>query len=85
MIATPIYLNEENAAAPIQAAPQIQNEGATSRNGTHDEICREIELEKDNIDARMREGYSWDEGEILRERRNRLSSRYYDSRCKHFR
>jgi hypothetical protein len=84
MVATPVYLNEESAAAPIQAAPQIQTQDSTSRDGTHDDICREIELDKDRIDARMRQGYSSGEGEILRERRNSLSSRYYDLRCKHF-
>jgi hypothetical protein len=84
MEATPVYSNEEGAPAPIQAAPQIQIQASMSRGGTHDEICREIELEKDRIDARMREGYSSGEGEILRERRNSLSSRYYELRCKHF-
>jgi hypothetical protein len=84
MVATPVYLNKESAAAPIQAAPQIQTQGSTSRDGAHDEICREIELEKDSIDVRMRKGYSSGEGEILRAQRNSLSSRYYDLRCKHF-
>jgi hypothetical protein len=77
-------LNQESAAAPIQAAPQIPTQGSTSGDGTHDEIFREIELEKDRIDARMRKGYSSGEGEILRAQRNSLSSRHYDLRCKHF-
>jgi hypothetical protein len=84
MVATPVYLNDESVAAPIQSAPQIPTQGSTFHDGTHDEICREIELERDRIDARTREGYSSGEGERLRERRNSLSSRYYDLRCKHF-
>jgi hypothetical protein len=84
MVATPLYVNEESTAAPTQAALPIPTQGSTSRDGTYNEICREIELAKDGIDARMRQGYSSGEGEILRERRNSLSSRYHDLRCKHF-
>ena len=84
MVATPLYLDQESTAAPTEVAPQVSTQGSRSHDGTHDEICREIELEKDRIDARMREGYSSTEGEILRARRNSLSSRYYDLRCKHF-
>jgi len=49
------------------------------------ERCHEIELAKERIDARMREGYSSGEGESLLQRLRDLSSEYYELHCKHFR
>lgn len=46
--------------------------------------CSDIEREKDQINARMREGYSSPEGERFRDELRLLGARYYELRCRHF-
>src|ERR1700730_7651030 len=65
-------------------APNDRSREATSQVDDHRAVCDQIEATKKAIDARMREGYSSEEGELLRERLRKLSSEYYELRCHHF-
>jgi len=83
MAAPPIYAEQVTAPQPTRVAPESRTQSPTTRDNINDEACREIQREIDRIDARMRDGYSSGEGEVLRARRNKLTSERYDRRCTH--
>ncbi len=83
MAAQPIDAEPATAAQTNWVAPENRTQSPTTRDNINDEVCREIQGEIDRIDARMRDGYSSGEGEVLRARRNKLTSERYDRRCTH--
>lgn len=84
MVATPVYYDRGGGESPAEATPQIQSKMSQTTSVSEGGACRQIELEIKQIEARMREGYSIPEGEVLKDRRNTLSSEYHELRCKHF-
>jgi hypothetical protein len=83
MAAQRIDAEQATALQPTLVAPERLTHNPTTRDNMNDEACREIQREIDSIDGRMRDGYSSGEGEILRTRRDRLTSERYDRRCTH--
>jgi hypothetical protein len=84
MVATPVYPDQGDSEASVTPSPPVQSDVSQSPYPTQDGRCRQIELGIERIDARMREGYSIPEGEVLKDRRSKLHSEYYELRCKHF-
>jgi hypothetical protein len=81
-----IQRNYETVDASTNYSPPPNDRDRQAMSGVSDRraVCDQIEVTKKAIDARMREGYSSGEGELLRERLRKLSSEYYELRCHHF-
>lgn len=70
----------------VLARSQYERRDATDvpATGGNQGECQALEQEKNSIDARMRSGYTSQEGEWYRERLRAIAARYYDLRCRHF-
>jgi hypothetical protein len=84
MVATPVYYDDGGNDRLAEPAPKIESRMPQTASVRDEGACRQIELAIKQIDARMRDGYSIPEGEALKDRRNTLTSEYYELRCKHF-
>lgn len=85
-IAAPNRMNRQDTRALYQPPPvSIQGQQSRARSGVsgggNSFVCDSIDEDKKRINARMRQPYTSQEGELFRKRLRRLNERRWEARC----